>query len=416
MDRSRVLEGLPADVQVGAAGQVHPRPSLRAGRRSSCPAIAILFALGVGPRRPAGRRSAYAIGGYLLWTLAEYWIHRVIFHFEPEDGFGARLHWMVHGVHHDHPNDPLRLVMPPAASVPLALVFYALFWLVLGADRAFAFGAGFLAGYLAYDMIHYHLHHHTPRTRVGQAGCGSCTCATTSRTTSAASGSARRTGIACSAPCTSAGDGRVCASWTMTTQKKSQDGEVVDGLPVVAEGRRRARAAPGRRVGPRRPGGRAGRHRLRRRRRDRRGRLAPPHQARRAQEAQAVRPARRDRRRRTRSWSTSTCCAAIERVPRRPRAEARRSSARSCARGGRSGSAPASLDGLTRRRGDGLRAAAARRRRAGRGRRRAATRASPRARRPTRPPRARGSRGCASRPASTTTCADVPRRASATTR
>ena len=96
----------------------------------------------------------------------------MIFHFEPEEGFGARLHWMIHGVHHDHPNDPLRLVMPPAASVPLALVFYALFWLVLGADRATAFGAGFLAGYLAYDMIHYHLHHHTPRTRVGQLAAG----------------------------------------------------------------------------------------------------------------------------------------------------------------------------------------------------------------------------------------------------
>ncbi len=39
----------------------------------------------------------------------------MIFHFEPEEGIGARLHWMVHGVHHDHPNDPLRLVMPPAA-------------------------------------------------------------------------------------------------------------------------------------------------------------------------------------------------------------------------------------------------------------------------------------------------------------
>ena len=75
---------------------------------------------------------------------------------------------MIHGVHHDHPNDPLRLVMPPAASVPLALAFYGLFWLVLGADRAFAFGAGFLAGYLAYDMVHYHLHHHSPRTRFGR--------------------------------------------------------------------------------------------------------------------------------------------------------------------------------------------------------------------------------------------------------
>jgi sterol desaturase/sphingolipid hydroxylase (fatty acid hydroxylase superfamily) len=131
------------------------------------PAIVLLFATGVG-RVGLLSSLAYAAGGYALWTLAEYWIHRVIFHFEPEEGFGARVHWMVHGVHHDHPNDPLRLVMPPAASVPLALAFYALFWLVLGADRAFAFGAGFLAGYLAYDMIHYHLHHHTPRTGVGR--------------------------------------------------------------------------------------------------------------------------------------------------------------------------------------------------------------------------------------------------------
>jgi sterol desaturase/sphingolipid hydroxylase (fatty acid hydroxylase superfamily) len=131
------------------------------------PAIVILFGYGV-DRVGVWSSLGLAVGGYLLWTLAEYWIHRVIFHFEPEEGIGARLHWMVHGVHHDHPNDPLRLVMPPAASVPLALVFYAAFYLVLGADRAFAFGAGFLAGYLLYDMIHYHLHHHSPRTRAGK--------------------------------------------------------------------------------------------------------------------------------------------------------------------------------------------------------------------------------------------------------
>jgi sterol desaturase/sphingolipid hydroxylase (fatty acid hydroxylase superfamily) len=131
------------------------------------PAITILFVLGV-DRLGLLSALAFAFGGYLFWTLAEYWIHRVIFHFEPEQGIGARLHWMIHGVHHDHPNDPLRLVMPPAASIPLALAFYALFVVVLGGDRAFAFGAGFLAGYLFYDMIHYHLHHHTPRTRMGK--------------------------------------------------------------------------------------------------------------------------------------------------------------------------------------------------------------------------------------------------------
>ena len=76
---------------------------------------------------------ALAIGGYALWTLFEYWLHRIVFHFEPEDGIGARLHWIIHGVHHDHPNDPLRLVMPPAVSVPLGAVVFGVLYLVFGA-------------------------------------------------------------------------------------------------------------------------------------------------------------------------------------------------------------------------------------------------------------------------------------------
>jgi len=130
------------------------------------PTIVALFATGSG--RLGGQAIAYALGGYVFWTLTEYWMHRVVFHFEPERGVGARIHWLIHGVHHDHPNDPMRLVMPPAASIPLALGFYGLFHLTLGADAALPFGAGFLAGYLAYDMTHFYLHHHTPRTAPGK--------------------------------------------------------------------------------------------------------------------------------------------------------------------------------------------------------------------------------------------------------
>ena len=131
------------------------------------PAIVALFAWGA-ERTGALNAIALAMGGYAVWTLTEYWLHRVVFHFEPEEGIGARLHWMIHGVHHDHPNDPLRLVMPPSASVPLALIFGGVFWLALGGHWVMPFFSGFLAGYLAYDMIHYHVHHHQPRTRVGR--------------------------------------------------------------------------------------------------------------------------------------------------------------------------------------------------------------------------------------------------------
>ncbi len=112
--------------------------------------------------------AALACVGYCIWTLFEYWLHRIVFHFEPEQGFGARLHWMIHGVHHDHPNDPLRLVMPPAASIPLAVVVVGSIFVAAGSVHAPAVAGGFLAGYLIYDEIHYALHHHTPSSRLGK--------------------------------------------------------------------------------------------------------------------------------------------------------------------------------------------------------------------------------------------------------
>jgi dihydroceramide fatty acyl 2-hydroxylase len=111
---------------------------------------------------------AWLLGGYLFWTLTEYWLHRIVFHFEPEAGIGKRLHWIIHGVHHDHPNDPMRLVMPPSVSIPLAAVFLLGFSAVLGSPGFLPFGAGFLGGYLGYDMLHYHVHHHRPTTALGR--------------------------------------------------------------------------------------------------------------------------------------------------------------------------------------------------------------------------------------------------------
>jgi dihydroceramide fatty acyl 2-hydroxylase len=108
------------------------------------------------------------IAGYALWTLFEYWLHRLVFHFEPTDGIGARLHWIIHGVHHDHPNDPMRLVMPPAVSVPLAAAVFGLLYLAFGSSYAPGIGTGFFLGYLVYDMMHYYLHHFRPRGWLGR--------------------------------------------------------------------------------------------------------------------------------------------------------------------------------------------------------------------------------------------------------
>ena len=62
----------------------------------------------------------------------------------------------------------MRLVMPPAVSVPLAALFLGLYVLVFGTPHAFPAFAGFILGYLTYDYMHYHLHHHVPRTKFGK--------------------------------------------------------------------------------------------------------------------------------------------------------------------------------------------------------------------------------------------------------
>jgi len=106
--------------------------------------------------------------GWLFWTLTEYWLHRVVFHFDADNEWAHRFHFMIHGVHHDHPNDPMRLVMPPAASIPLASLFLVGFHAALPSGVWMVFAGGFLGGYLFYDMLHFHVHHHKPRTRLGR--------------------------------------------------------------------------------------------------------------------------------------------------------------------------------------------------------------------------------------------------------
>ena len=164
--RSEVLRASPRMFEsdwLDRLSRVHPAvPPLIFG-----PVIVLLATLAFDGLAPL-RAMLALISGYLFWTLMEYWIHRAVFHFEPEGALGSRLHWIIHGVHHDHPNDPLRLVMPPSVSVPLAAAFFGLFVLVLGTPSAYGVGAGFLAGYLFYDMLHYALHHHRPRSRVGK--------------------------------------------------------------------------------------------------------------------------------------------------------------------------------------------------------------------------------------------------------
>src|SRR5579883_561324 len=109
------------------------------------------------------------IAGYFIWTLTEYFGHRYLFHAEFPGKWGARIHFLIHGVHHEHPNDPLRLVMPPLLSAPIMLAALLIGLILFGRPLVYPTLMGFILGYLIYDMVHYYVHHAEPSTRLGLA-------------------------------------------------------------------------------------------------------------------------------------------------------------------------------------------------------------------------------------------------------
>jgi dihydroceramide fatty acyl 2-hydroxylase len=108
------------------------------------------------------------LGGVGIWTLTEYWLHRLVFHWEPDNAFGRRMHFIIHGIHHDHPNDKLRLVMPPAVAIPLATLFFFAFTLLFGTPAAYPLYAGFIGGSLYNDYPHYTVQHFVPKSELGK--------------------------------------------------------------------------------------------------------------------------------------------------------------------------------------------------------------------------------------------------------
>ncbi|KAG5508306.1 hypothetical protein JIQ42_08228 [Leishmania sp. Namibia] len=112
---------------------------------------------------------ALFLSGVGLWTLMEYAIHRIIFHFErilPEPLFdnplSKSLHLLLHGIHHIIPMDPDRLVFPPALFVVACTLIYNGFGCLMTGSCLDIMTGGLVCGYVLYDEIHYLLHHRDP--------------------------------------------------------------------------------------------------------------------------------------------------------------------------------------------------------------------------------------------------------------
>lgn len=97
------------------------------------------------------------IAGVVLWSLFEYAMHRFAFHCSPDVAFIRATVFVLHGNHHVNSNDPLRNLMPPIVSIPIASVVWGLMVLALGGSGTWLF-LGFISGYVVYDLIHFGCH------------------------------------------------------------------------------------------------------------------------------------------------------------------------------------------------------------------------------------------------------------------
>jgi 4-hydroxysphinganine ceramide fatty acyl 2-hydroxylase len=120
-----------------------------------------------GPAGPGPGVAVYLLG-VLSFTLLEYLLHRFLFHYLPDNSYRSRVRlFLMHGLHHEFPNDRYRLVAPPLMSWPVAVVVFAVYWALLPRSLAWILFGGTTLGYLFYDWVHYATHHfRSPKTRL----------------------------------------------------------------------------------------------------------------------------------------------------------------------------------------------------------------------------------------------------------
>ncbi len=109
-----------------------------------------------------------SVVGLLVWTFTEYALHRWVFHWDSDTKIGQRFVFLFHGLHHDDPDDPTRLVMPPVPAILIMALLYFCFSLVIPSRHLEGFMAFFIIGYLCYDYIHYATHHFPMTSRLGR--------------------------------------------------------------------------------------------------------------------------------------------------------------------------------------------------------------------------------------------------------
>lgn len=108
------------------------------------------------------------VAGLFAWSLCEYVLHRYLFHWELDVPAVKWFVFLIHGNHHESPNDPLRDMMPLSVSLPVSALVWGSCAALMGLAGSWAF-LGWITGYVIYDMVHYACHQWPMRGKLGSS-------------------------------------------------------------------------------------------------------------------------------------------------------------------------------------------------------------------------------------------------------
>jgi len=97
--------------------------------------------------------------GLLLWTIIEYFFHRVLLHVRLNNPTLQGLLNGQHTAHHTAPRDPSKILVKPLFGVLISAAIYGfLFWITGSAFRSAGVITGIWTGFLYYELVHYRVH------------------------------------------------------------------------------------------------------------------------------------------------------------------------------------------------------------------------------------------------------------------
>lgn len=96
--------------------------------------------------------------GIVSWTLAEYCLHRFIFHNSFCNTYLPEITFLLHYNHHKQPHDLSRLSTPLLLSLPIAWLMLQIMGTWMCWHDTMSWGLGICLGYMGYDFVHYMTH------------------------------------------------------------------------------------------------------------------------------------------------------------------------------------------------------------------------------------------------------------------